>query len=80
MNERSHNKSTSDELTALDNIQNNNEKQMEEKDTNIAPNSKYSNDKENAIRTRYGRIMKKLKEHYRALTQHIGLTAKMLTV
>ena len=34
-------------------------KKMEEKDTNIAPNSKESSDKENAIRTRYGRIVKK---------------------
>ena len=33
---------------------------MEEKDTNIAPSSKDSNNKENVIRTRYGRIVKKL--------------------
>ena len=33
---------------------------MEEKDTNIAPNTKDSYDKENAIRTRYGRLVKKL--------------------
>ena len=32
---------------------------MEKKDTNITSNSKYSNDKENVIRTRYGRIVKK---------------------
>ena len=59
-NERPHNNNTSNELTAPDNVQNNNEKQMEEKDTNIAPNSKHSNDKENVIRTRYGRIVNKL--------------------
>ena len=59
-NERPHSNNNSNKLTAPDNVQNNNEKQMEEKDTNIAPNSKYSNDKENVIRTRYGRIVKKL--------------------
>ena len=32
---------------------------MEEKNTNIVPNRKYSNNKENVIRTRYGRIVKK---------------------
>ena len=58
-NERPHSNNTTNELTAPENVQNNNEKQMEEKDTNIAPNSMYSNDKENVIRTRYRRIVKK---------------------
>ena len=46
-------------ITAPDNVQNNNEKQMEEKDTYKAPNNKYISDKENVIRTSYGRIVKK---------------------
>ena len=32
---------------------------MEEKDTNIASNGKDSNNMENVIRTKYGRIVKK---------------------
>ena len=59
-NERPHSNNISKEQMALDNVQNNNEKKREEKDTNIAPNSKYNNDKENVIRTRYRRIVKKL--------------------
>ena len=47
------------ELTAEDNVQNNNENQTEEKDTNIAPTSKYTNNMENVTRTRYGRTVKK---------------------
>ena len=58
-NERPLNNSTSNKLTAPGNVQNNNKKQIVEKDTNIAPNSKDSNDKENVIRSRYGRIVKK---------------------
>ena len=43
---KDHIKQHSNELPAPDNGQNNNKKQMEEKDTNIAPNTKDSNDKE----------------------------------
>ena len=58
-NERPHSNNTTIEIIVPDNVQNNNKKQTEEKDTNITPNSKYSNNKENVIRTRYGRIVKK---------------------
>ena len=68
--ERPHSIYTTLKHIAPNNIQNNNEKQPEENKTNITPNIKYSDNKENVIRTRYGRIAKKLdrltywKEHH----------------
>ena len=53
------NNSTVHEHTAPKSIQNNNEKVQEEINTNKAENSQYSNDGENVIRTRYGRVVKK---------------------
>ena len=72
--ERPHNHCTANNWTAPDNAQNYSKKQMEEKDTDITTKVKDSNNKEEIIRTRYGRIVRKLDRlnYYKNITDTLA--------